>query len=451
MANQKVKLFWEGRNDNPPTSFGSMGPVAVSRIYPHPVNPDNSLWLEEPIRPYGDPQNRMFHGDNLRVMNHLLQNGYESQFNLIYIDPPYLSNQKYMSRIAIGDKDHSQSVERQVFSDVGPRELDVFLQDLFERLEMMKILLNENGSLFVHLDWHVSHYVKILLDEIFGPEALINEIVWCYGGGTGTKRHFHRKHDLILWYAKGPDYTFNPQYRPYSPGTVERGLTRVKGDRYRLHSQGALMQDWWTDINKILSPTAYENLKFPTQKPLALLERIISAASNPGDLIGDFYAGSATTAQACESGGRTWITCDNSVIAIETAMKRLLKMPARPFTVESCEGQPENAGRLILKPLLVNEFDAADMLLQVGIQSYQPGQEVKPIPWVHYIDFWEIDLNYDGQIFNSDLQVLRTSQRMDGDLPLQITTRLKKPAKPIQIAVRIHDVFGATAVATAQF
>lgn len=450
MANNKVRLFWEGRQDNPPFNIGTIGPAAVSHIYPHPVSPDNSLWLEETSRPDITPQNRMFHGDNLQVMNHLLQNGYESKLNLIYIDPPYLSNQKYMSRLEIGDKNNPQIVQRQVFSDVGPRELDVFLQDIFPRLEMMKTLLNENGSLFVHLDWHVSHYIKILLDEIFGAEAMINEIVWCYGGGTGTKRHFHRKHDIILWYAKGADYTFNPHYRPYSPGTVQRGLTRIKGDRYHLHSKGALMQDWWSDINKILSPTAHENLKFPTQKPLALLERIITTASNPGDLIADFYAGSATTAQVCEATGRSWVTCDNSAIAIETAMKRLIRMPACPFTVESMEEQSRESPRLVLKPLLVNDFSSVDILLQVGIQSYQPIREVRPAPLAHYVDFWEIDLNYDGQLFHSDLQVSRASQRMDSALPLQITTRFKRPITPIQIAIKLHDVFGDTALATAQ-
>lgn len=450
MANNKVRLFWEGRFDTPPSTGGNVGPVAVSRVFPHAVSPDNSLWLEESSRSDFTPQNRMFHGDNRQVMDYLLSNGYEGKFNLIYIDPPYLSNQKYQSRIEIGDKNHPQTVQRQVFNDVGPRELDDFLQELFPRLEAMKSLLSENGSLFVHLDWHVSHYVKVLLDEIFGSEAMINEIVWCYGGGSGTKRHFHRKHDIILWYAKGGDYTFNPQYRPYSAGTVSRGLTRVKGDRYHLHSKGALMQDWWSDINKILSPTAHENLKFPTQKPLALLERIISAASNCGDLIGDFYAGSATIAQVCEAMGRCWITCDNSSIAIDTAMKRLIRMPARPFAVETMAKQPEGSARLILKPLVVNDFSSLDILLQVGIEGYEPAQAVKSTALAHLIDFWEIDLNHDGQMFNSDLQLIRASQRIDSALPLSITTRIKRPATPVRIAVRTHDVFGDTVVATAQ-
>ncbi|MGI6468815.1 MAG: DNA-methyltransferase [Syntrophomonadaceae bacterium] len=366
MAGNKVRLFWEGRQNTLPDISYDGQPVATSRIYPHPVYEENCLWLEERQRPACTPENHMYFGDNLDVMKFLLQNGYENRFDLIYIDPPYLSHQKYLSRIEIGDKNSPQAVERQVFRDNGPGDLDRFLEQIYPRLQLIKCLLKDNGSLFVHMDWHVSHYVKVLLDEIFGLESMINEIVWCYGGGTGTRRHFHRKHDLILWYAKGPDYTFNPQYRPYSPGTVQRGLTRVKGDRYKLHSKGALMQDWWSDINKILSPTAHENLKFPTQKPLALLQRIIAAASNPGDLVGDFYAGSATVAEVCEKSGRYWVTCDNSPIAIDTAMKRLIRMPARPFTVESMEASGQESGQLELKPLLSNDFNAQDILLQVG-------------------------------------------------------------------------------------
>lgn len=448
MSNSKVRLVWDGREDNPRERRPVTNPNILSNIYPRPVNSDSSLWCAESQEVHAVPGNRMFFGDNLEVMHCLLHNGYEGRFNLIYIDPPYLSNQKYLSRIDIGDNSCSQAVHRQVFDDSGPRELDAFLERIYPRLQLMKALLDKNGSLFVHLDWHVSHYVKVLLDEIFWPATMVNEIVWCYGGGSGSKRHFHRKHDLILWYAKGADYVFNPQYRPYSPGTVQRGLTKVKGDRYQLHAKGALMQDWWTDINKILSPTAHENLKFPTQKPLALLKRIIKAASNPGDLVGDFFAGSATLAQVCEATGRSWVICDDSPIAIETGIKRLIKIPARPFTVESMEESPCPApGRLALKPPVVNYLNSEEILLHLGIADYEPGREVEPVAFVYYLDFWEIDLHYDGVCFNSELQVIRADKRLDNKLPLHITARLKKPSRPIRVAVKVHDVFGATAMA----
>jgi site-specific DNA-methyltransferase (adenine-specific) len=450
LSNSKVRLEWDGRGDCSGLNSPVLTPRTIANIYPKPVNLDSSLWCATSPGTLAAPANRMFYGDNLEVMRYLLHNGYLNRFNLIYIDPPYLSNQKYLSRIEIGEKSSSQAVYRQVFHDSGPGDLDAFLEQIFPRLQLMKALLAENGSLFVHLDWHVSHYVKVLLDEIFAPETMINEIVWCYGGGSGTRRHFHRKHDLILWYAKGADYVFNPQYRPYSPKTVERGLTKVKGDRYQLHHQGALMQDWWTDINKILSPTAYENLKFPTQKPLALLERIIKSASNPGDLVGDFFAGSATLAQVCETSGRSWVSCDHSPIAIDTGVKRLIKITARPFSLESMAASPgPGPGKLTLKPPVINYLKSGEILLHLGIADYDPGREVEPAACVYYLDFWEIDMHYDGVCFNSELQVIRTSNRIDGELPLDITTRLKKPSQPTQVAVKVHDIFGATALAIA--
>lgn len=449
MSESKVGLRWEGRKAFPEEPYSPVStPVKIANIYPRPVDPaDSSLWSATGRGDRITPPNRMFYGDNLEVMQYLLQNGYKGRFNLIYIDPPYLSSQKYMSRIEIGDKSFSKTISRQVFTDPGPEDLDTFLDQIFPRLMLMKALLAENGSLFVHLDWHVSHYIKVLLDEIFRPYTMINEIVWCYGGGSGTKRHFHRKHDLILWYAKGADYVFNPLYRPYSPKTVQRGLTKVKGDRYKLRSQGALMQDWWTDINKILSPTAHENLKFPTQKPLALLQRIIKAASNPADLIGDFFAGSATTAEVCESMGRFWVNCDNSPVAIATGVKRLIKTVARPFSLETMAPPGSGPGKLSLKPPLINQLKSGEILLHIGIAAYDTGRATEVERFADYLDFWEIDLNYNGECFNSDLQVMRANNRMDGKLPLDMAARLKKPLQPAQVAVKVHDVFGAAAMA----
>ena len=188
------------------------------------------------------------------------------------------------------------------------------------------------------MDWHVSHYVKVLLDEIFGLESMINEIVWCYGGGTGTRRHFHRKHDLILWYAKGPDYTFNPQYRPYSPGTVQGGLPGSRETAISCtpkRADAGLVERYQQD-SQPYRPRKPGN--FPPRNLWRFLQRIIAAASNPGDLVGDFYAGSATVARFVRKSGRYWVTCDNSPIAIDTAMKRLIRMPARPFTVREHGG-----------------------------------------------------------------------------------------------------------------
>lgn len=451
-SDSSVRLYWEGRTNNPGLETHHTQYATIARVYPAPIAEVDALCYEANQRIAAAPTNRILWGDNLPAMQYLLDVGFGNRFDLIYIDPPYLSNQNYPSRVEIGEKFSTQTVSRQVFRDAGHQQLEEFLADLFPRLQIMKTLLNDNGSLFVHLDWHASHYVKILLDEVFSPDRLVNEIVWCYGGGSGTKRHFHRKHDIILWYAKGSQYIFNPQYRPYSSGTLQRGLTRVKGDRYQLHAGGALMQDWWTDINKILSPTARENLKFPTQKPMALLHRIIAAASNPGSLVGDFYAGSGTVARVCEDMSRDWIVCDNSQVAVQTALRRLIREKSRSFSLESDMLPDDLNDRLLLHSPVINELNKGEYLLHIGIDDYHIrcsmlSEGNKPLPFVTSIDFWEVDLDYDGQLFHSDLQMLRNGQRYDGSLPLHITVRLEKSSNSRVIAVRVHDILGETSLA----
>src|SRR5262249_55226426 len=148
---------------------------------------------------------------------------------------------------------------------------------------------------------------------------------WGFGGGGAARNTYRRKHDNLFWYTKSGKWTFNPQYRPYTEGTHQRGLTAVKGPRYQLREEGATLETWWTDpeVQKILSPTAAENLKYPTQKPESLLERIITGHSNAGDLVADFFCGSGTTGAVAGRLGRRWIMADSSPAAIQTTRKRL--------------------------------------------------------------------------------------------------------------------------------
>jgi DNA modification methylase len=165
-----------------------------------------------------------------------------------------------------------------------------------------------------------------ILDEVFGASSQRNQIAWCYGGGSAPKGYYHKKHDNIFWYSKSGEWIFNKQYRPYSEGTLQRGLTAVKGDQYKLDEKGATLDDWWhgKEVQKILSPTAYENLKYPTQKPEGLINRIITGHSNEGDLVADFFCGSGTTAAVAEKLGRKWITSDLGKFAIHTTRKRMI-------------------------------------------------------------------------------------------------------------------------------
>lgn len=453
MLNNKVKLVWDSKGSNINPLAEEISWQVIEYINPCPASSHDSifdLWIPDLVEDK-DTAGRIFLGDNHLLMEFLINHGYREAFDLIYIDPPYLSSSAYNSTMKIKDTDSEDidTISRPVFLDHGAEGMEEYLNDLYPRLKLMKELLSEQGSLFVHLDWHSSHYVKILLDEIFSPASLINEIVWCYGGGSGSKRHFHRKHDVILWYARGKEYIFHPQYRPYTVGTLERGLTRVKGNKYRLHPEGALMQDWWTDINKILSPTAGENLKFPTQKPEALLRRIISTASNPGSLVADFYAGSGTLAAVSQEMGRRWIISDDSPIAIQTVLERLIKQVKAPFTLELLGRGIETAGKgscLKMKTPSIQRFNENSALLLLEIEDYVASEQNLSLlkeNWgiKNLIDFWEVDLNYDGDIFHSDVQVVRARKIFDDSLALGL--KLRVPIRDTyKLAIKVYDIFG---------
>lgn len=291
--------------------------------------------------------NRLIYGDNLLVMQALLTGDPETglpsmrgKIDLIYIDPPFDSKADYRTQIALPGSSIEQKptvIEQFAYSDTWKEGTVSYLKMMYPRLALMRELLKDTGSLIVHIDWHVAHYVKVLLDEIMGKNNFINEIIWCYGGGGAPRNYYPRKHDNLLWYAKGDKWTFNKQYRPYSEGTLQRGLTAVKGDKYKLSEEGAGLDDWWADkqVQKILSPTAYENLKFPTQKPEGLLNRIILGHSNEGDIVADFFAGSGTTAAVAEKLGRRWIISDIGKPAIMISRKRLIDQEAKPFLYQS--------------------------------------------------------------------------------------------------------------------
>ncbi|HUY01192.1 MAG TPA: site-specific DNA-methyltransferase [Candidatus Deferrimicrobium sp.] len=294
-------------------------------------------------------RNKLIWGDNKLVLASLLEN-FAGKINLIYIDPPFATGSQFKYKIPIGDEREQIIKEHSIMEDLAYRDawgkgLDSYLQMMHERLILMKDLLAEDGSIIVHLDKHISHYIKLLLDEIFGIDHFINEIIWCYGGGGAPRNYYPQKHDVLFWYSKGKTWTFNKQFRPYTEGTIQRGLTQVKGDKYVLDEKGAGLDDWWAEkeVQKILSPTAYENLKFPTQKPEGLLKRIIFGHSNPNDLVADFFCGSGTTLAVAEKLDRRWIGCDLSKYAIHLTKKRLLEIEKTPDLVQENKSYRRNA------------------------------------------------------------------------------------------------------------
>ncbi|BDD88459.1 site-specific DNA-methyltransferase [Desulfofustis limnaeus] len=325
-------------------------------------------------------RNRIYWGDNLQVMSHLLKD-YRGKVKLIYIDPPYDSKADYKKIINIKGKqainDYGSFEEKQ-YTDIWTN--DEYLQYLYERLVIIRELLSNEGSIYVHLNHEKVHHVRCIMDELFGPSNFKNDIVWTRGPGKSHPEYFGRIKDTILFYTKTNTYTWNKQYGPisdeyratfnkvdargpyvtqplhsghpakhvpiwqgvkppegrgwaYKLETLDKfleeeriewsaeGVPRLK--RYLDEVEGAVIQDVWADIPAVMSRSG-NYLKYPTQKPEALLERIISASTNPGDIVFDSFMGSGTTQAAAMKMGRRFLGADINLGAIQTSTKRLL-------------------------------------------------------------------------------------------------------------------------------
>lgn len=293
-------------------------------------------------------KNRLIWGDNLLVMGSLLKE-FAGKINLIYIDPPFATGDDFSFEVQIGDgievTKEPSALEVKAYRDTWGKGLQSYLQMMYDRLVLMKELLADDGSIYVHLDWHVGHYVKILMDEIFGRENFVNEIIWRYRRWPAKTNRFQKMHDNILWYAKNDQLreTWHQQYEALAASTLETWGTRRqvadfssgrrKPSQTEEESKGAPMADVW-DIG-VIAPIAEERVGYSTQKPETLLERIIKASTNEGDLVADFFCGSGTTGVVAEKLGRRWIMSDIGRFAIHTTRKRLLDMGAKPFVVQN--------------------------------------------------------------------------------------------------------------------
>ena len=299
--------------------------------------------------------NKIFWGDNLQVMSHLLKD-YRGKIDLIYIDPPYDSKADYKKKIDIkglGEtKSDSSSFEEKQYGDIWTN--DEYLQFMYERLTIMYELLSDKGSIVLHCDWHKQHQLRCVMDEVFGPENFHNEIIYCYSGGGIPKKEMPRKHDNLLWYTKGSNWTFNTIYRSYSEGTLQRGRTAVKGENAELRSEGTPVNDWWTDVKKITSPTDPEKLYYPTQKSEELLVRILTMLSNQDDIVFDCFMGSGTTQAVAMKLGRRFIGADINLGAIQTTTKRLINIAKEYEVATLTDSEPKYTGFEVYN---VNNYD----------------------------------------------------------------------------------------------
>ncbi|MDN4721322.1 site-specific DNA-methyltransferase [Vibrio parahaemolyticus] len=275
-----------------------------------------------------DWANRLIFGDNLQALKSLTQDpSVAGKVKLIYIDPPFATKRDFK-----GSQDQKAYTDKVAGSE--------FIEFLRKRLILLRELLHPDGSIFVHLDSKKGHYIKLVLDEVFGEHNFVNEIIWHYRKWTTRIKAFQRNHDTIYWYAK-QEANSNRKYdviayEEPSEGTLKRwkGKKQIatfdeSGKRMAAEtsevSSGAPMSDVWKDIS-IINPAAVERVGYPTQKPEALIDRIIRSVTNEGDLVLDAFAGSGTTCAVAEKTGRRWIGIDAGKLSIYTVQKRLLNL-----------------------------------------------------------------------------------------------------------------------------
>ena len=300
--------------------------------------------------------NLVLRGECLSACAYLKDKGVK--VDLVYIDPPFASGADYAKKVYIRrnpkvaeaikqaeteiDSEELRNFEEKMYGDVWDKER--YLNWMYENLVAIKSVMSDTASIYVHLDWHIGHYVKILMDEIFGEDKFRNEIVWCYTGPTNQKNNFPRKHDLIFLYDKSEQYVFNSDSVRigFKKSTKTGGKTSLAGKQNdsvleELDKKGKIVEDWWIDIAD-LGKVHTQDVGYATQKPEALLERIIKASSNEGMLVADFFGGSGVTAAVANRLGRKFIHCDIGINSIETTRDRLHKAGAEFEVMEIKDG-----------------------------------------------------------------------------------------------------------------
>ena len=375
---------------------------------------------------------RLIQGENLGVMSALLAD-YEGKIDLIYADPPFLSGKSY--RVRTGHGEDSRRPEdwktAEGFQDQWTDRSE-YLNMLFSRLRLMHALLAESGTLYLHLDWHAAAYARVLLDEVFGPDRLLNEIIWTYHGPSPIRSAFKRKHDTIYVYTKSKAYTFNADAVrvPYDASTVKTFSSPKAGFGKRPDlRRGKVPEDWW--YFPVVARLHRERTGYPTQKPEALLKRIVMASSNSGDLVADFFCGSGTSIAVARRMGRRWLACDLSPVAINTTRRRLLLEPeAGGFSVwvdKAIQDHHELRPRI---EFTTDNLDVEARLTDLDLDA---------------LTTIELDWDFDGRLFHSEAQLVRGWQQG------RINARLGHSygeAGDYVVAARTVDTEGQTGLVT---
>lgn len=347
------------------------------------VIPSADTATADGVRPARDePPNQLIYGDNLSAMAALLAGDGDTpslrgKVDLVYIDPPYDSKADYRTTVTLPGPTGGREptvFEQFAYSDTWADGTAAYLAMITPRLVLMRELLAETGSIYVHLDWHVGHYVKLVLDEVFGRDNFVNEVIWRYGKMSNATRRYPQNHDTLLYYAKARNsYYFRPvgsaeseykarfarfvvdnkvfhgDVKSSSDKLIRGRIKRIEKELGRQLTDGDVLFDFdrefktqddvFYDIS-IVKGNAAENLRFDTQKPEKLIRRLIDASAPEGGLVADFFVGSGTTAAAAERAGRRWIAADLGKPATLMTRKRLIDQDAKPFLVQDVGHHP---------------------------------------------------------------------------------------------------------------
>jgi site-specific DNA-methyltransferase (adenine-specific) len=409
-----------------------------------------SFFVSEKVR---DGANLLAHGDNALFMKYLMEKQQLSgKINLVYIDPPFFSKANYGTEVKLSSEKIKKipAIKQKAYHDLWEDGMEEYLRMLTVRFFLIKDLLAEEGCLWVHLDWHSVHYVKVILDEIFGEKNFINEIIWTYKSGGVSKNYFARKHDNLLFYAKSPKYYFQAQqeksynrdFKPY----------RFKGVKEYKDETG-----WYTMVNmkdvwqiNMVGRTSAERTGYATQKPEQLIERILESCTKEGDLCADFFGGSGTLAAAADKMKRRWISCDIGKLAVANAHKRLVQGSRNGYLLLVDEKSRNGQGVLQVEAKTEPSDISEKLELTVEVKSYKPDSlaevpvDEKYIPIVRNIikndslqlvDYWSIDFDYDGIEYIPDLFFCKNGPA----IPFSCR---RTAAEFHKIGIMVIDVFG---------
>ncbi|MBU5437371.1 site-specific DNA-methyltransferase [Tissierella sp. MSJ-40] len=396
-----------------------------------------------------DSSNILYKGDNLQVLESLIKEGYKEKIDLIYIDPPFLSKANYKGRIEVLNGDKKEIIEYFAYKDTWEEGLLDYLEMICVRLYLMKELLSKSGTIYIHLDYRTVHYVKIMMDYIFGEDKFLNEIIWSYKSGGVSKKHYSRKHDTILVYTKTKDYIFNPQKEK----SYNRGFKpyRFKGveefeDELGWYTLVNLKDVWQVDM---VGRTSKERVGYDTQKPERLLERIILSSSKEDSIVADFFAGSGTTGIVAEKCKRRWIMADKGDLSHVTIKKRLAETSNSVYKQKKVNIVKREVGRLIFRTILkenglikieLDKYILDLSKIELNKRHKEIIEEILLKDSIALIDYIGIDINYNGETPVITWQDYRRVDSLKINSSIEIPINVDSIHNPIYI--RVLDVFG---------